>query len=37
MKELATALVIIFCTPFGWCGLMVLGIVISMIIESINK
>jgi hypothetical protein len=33
MEALATALVIIFCTPFGWIGLLVFGWAIAMIYE----
>ena len=32
----AVALLIIFCTPIGWIGLMTTGFVISMIIEAKN-
>ena len=36
MRDLAMALVIIFCTPFGWIGLLVLGWSIAMICEAIS-
>lgn len=34
MEALATALVLIFCTPFGWMGLLVFGLGISFIYEA---
>lgn len=34
MNALATALIMIFCTPFGWIGIFVFGAVISMICEA---
>lgn len=33
MEALAAALIIIFCTPFGWMGLLILAVGISMIYE----
>lgn len=35
MEVLAIALVLIFCTPFGWAGMAVLGLIVFMICESI--
>ena len=37
MDALATALIMIFCTPFGWMGLLVFGVGISMISEAKGK
>ena len=34
MDALAVALIMIFCTPFGWMGLFVFGFGISMIYEA---
>ena len=36
MEALAMALVVIFCTPFGWFGILVFGFGVSMICESIK-
>lgn len=34
MEALATALIVIFCTPFGWIGLLTFGLAISLIFEA---
>ena len=34
MEALAAALIMIFCTPFGWMGIFVFGFVISIIYEA---
>jgi hypothetical protein len=34
MEALAAALILIFCTPFGWMGLLVFGLGISLIFEA---
>lgn len=34
MEALATALIMIFCTPFGWIGLLAFGLGISLIFEG---
>lgn len=34
MDALAAALIMIFCTPFGWMGLLVFGLGISFICEA---
>ena len=34
MEALAAALILIFCTPFGWMGLLALGTGISLIYEA---
>jgi formate-dependent nitrite reductase membrane component NrfD len=34
MEALATALIIIFCTPFGWMGIFMLGLTIAMICKA---
>lgn len=34
MEALATALIVIFCTPFGWMGLLAFGLGISLIYEA---
>lgn len=34
LAALACALLVIFCTPVGWIGIMVAGFAISMIIET---
>lgn len=31
MKELSVALITIFCTPFGWIGMLAFGYMVSMI------
>ena len=31
MEDLAAVLLFIICTPFGWVGMIVVGLVISMI------
>lgn len=31
MSDLAAALVLIFCTPFGWCGILMVGTAIAWI------
>lgn len=36
MEALAAALIVIFCTPFGWIGILATGFAISMVVESIN-
>lgn len=37
MEALAIALVLILCTPLGWAGMAVLGMVVFMICESIKR
>jgi hypothetical protein len=34
MSDFAAALVMIFCTPFGWIGLLAFGLGISLIFEA---
>ena len=34
MEALAAALILIFCTPFGWMGLLAFGLGISLICEA---
>lgn len=34
MEALAIALMVIFCTPFGWIGLLAFGLGISLIFEA---
>ena len=34
MSDFAAALVMIFCTPFGWIGLISFGLGISLIFEA---
>jgi hypothetical protein len=34
MDALAAALIMIFCTPFGWIGLLTFGLGISLIYEA---
>ena len=34
MEALATALIVIFCTPFGWMGIFVFGLAITMICKA---
>lgn len=36
MEALAAALIIIFCTPFGWIGIIATGFAVSMVVESIH-
>ena len=34
MESIAGALVAILCTPFGWVGLFIFGVAVSMILEA---
>ena len=34
METLAIALIVIFCTPFGWMGIFIFGLVITMICKA---
>ena len=34
MDSLAGALVLIFCTPYGWVGLFIFGVAVSMILDA---
>lgn len=34
MDSLAVALIFIFCTPYGWAGLLILGTMLLFIVEA---
>jgi hypothetical protein len=37
MDSLAFALILIFCTPFGWIGLLIVGAAVAGIIEATRQ